>query len=588
MNNNLFIKSKQNINSDGAQVSKYSVAETFKRLINACKNGNLSMVQYLAEEDKVDISQKGSMQTNRGNRLMTALHAAVIAGQVNVVHYLLENDRRNINVKTELNPRYVDEGSTALHLAVLFLSGEKQTEIVRCLLNHGADWAITNYAGKQCWELATSINLTKLFLQYGVGLDSTRNPTSSTFAHKWAASLHKQACEIIALMMIQGVRINEPNANGLTPIMIAAIGEEGIPNLRVFEQLLNQGVQPMSKLNQINALELVGASLIFYSQFELGLKFWREAMKYRFEIKDQPHIPKPVTELSDMARIAFNDVEEFRTVEELEKLLVTDHTSLEVQAQLVYIRILGLKNDKTLSCLETFAHKLKRPDKQQEFFNYTNFILQNCDATGTYFFKEFIGFVQGWIGDLAVQSYSSPIKFASIFKSTIGILERMLVLLKNSSKDSYHFDILLTFIVNVTYTLLRKPLNAQETADFYSYLCRAIYMQKRNSLGKDLLLLACSPHFQKSSLNKFTQEKVISTFLELGADPNSKDDRGESAIHILSRSSKSCPSIRLFYEAGVPLGQVNFKGETIAKILSDYDIPFELTGVPISVIKDRL
>lgn len=93
------------------------------------------------------------------------------------------------------------------------------------------------------------IDLAKLLLKYGVGLHS-HNSTSPNIAHKWARSFDKEAFEVIAIA--NGIDIDKPNDKGLTPIMIAAIGVNGLPNnIKVLEYLLNQNVQPINRLNRM-------------------------------------------------------------------------------------------------------------------------------------------------------------------------------------------------------------------------------------------------------------------------------------------------------------------------------------------------
>ena len=89
----------------------------------------------------------------------------------------------------------------------------------------------------------------------------------------------------------------------------------------------NQNVQLNNRLSHINFLERNGAACIFENKPEKGLAFWRKAMDLR---SDEPFIPKPVTTLSDAARIAFRDVREVGTIEELGKLSSKDLDSFHL------------------------------------------------------------------------------------------------------------------------------------------------------------------------------------------------------------------------------------------------------------------
>ena len=515
-------------------------------IIEACAYGHLAIVRHLVEVRKEDINQRSRIHVRRlilDNS--TALHVAVVAYRIDIVRYLTSKSQTNIDATTgSMNSRHVAGGSTALHLAITNLYGEAQTKIVRCLLDHGADWTIKDNAGKQCWELTENYNLTKLLVHYGVGLDSTHNSTSSNIAHKWANSLDQRgACEIIEIATAKGAHIDEPNANGLTPIMIAAIGEQERPNIEAFEQLLNQEVRPIKRLDRINALELVGASLLLIDQSNLGLEYWKKAMQLRFEVKDEPSVPKQIVTLPDVARIAFRDVREVQTKEELENLLKMDPNLLKIQALLVYVRILGLKHDETLYRIYKYGHG-RYYTNDRDFLNFTYLILQICDLKKSHLH---------YIKEMAILSLGIISRPSSTFKDAIQILEDLLVILGETNEDSSSFtDAILSYLVNYSFALMTKPLTTLESDEFKRLLRRAVDMQKRDSRGHDLILLTCSPNiydwfYPKHGLTVF--EKVVSALLECGADPDSKNSNNETATQLLSRSKELNPATRLFCEA---------------------------------------
>lgn len=179
--------------------TNYTILEEIT-LITECTIGSLETVKFLVEVVKKDVNERGNIWVHNTIWLTnsTALHAAVVANRIDVVRYLMKNSPRNINATTGLNPSFEDdEGSTALHLAISHLSGKTQRKMVRCLLAHGADWTITNNAGKQCWELIpinkgstirNRIKLSKLLLQYCFRLNTKHNSKSSNIAHTWASS----------------------------------------------------------------------------------------------------------------------------------------------------------------------------------------------------------------------------------------------------------------------------------------------------------------------------------------------------------------------------------------------------------------
>lgn len=558
----------------------------------ACAYGNLSTVRRLVEYDKVDINQRGNiwmcsrtydqLPRNRLKRLVigAALHIAVASSQVDVVRYLAHNYQTNINSNEYIEYRTyglndgfaISEGSTALHLATAHLYGKEQNEIIRCLLEHGADWTINDNYGRQCWELTENKDLTKLLLEYGVGLDSKHNSRSLNIAHKWARTLDEGAYDVIANAIYKGVRIEEPNADGLTPVMIAAIGDNcRRHNVTTFKRLLKQAIQPIDRSNRIDALELFGASLILSRESDLGLKYWKKAMKLRFEVSDESVIRKSTLILPKDVQIAFKNVREVETKEELENLSMMPPSFLEIQAYLALVRILGLKNKETIPRLIEYV--VKNNSCCHQLFNYLNLFWLICDPIEPYlhFFK--------WMLHGLLSQASS--EHSPAFREVMQFLERMLALLqKTTENDNFDFiHTILWFIVQFTFVMIDKSFTTQEGFEFEHFLCRAIRMRRRDIKGNDLLLLACSLVSQSNRREKsrYPSEKVVSTLIELGADPNSKNYDNETAIHILSHYKDGLsPALKFFYD---PCS--NCTGKRIADhILRKYKIPLNVSGIP--------
>ena len=81
----------------------------------------------------------------------TLLHCAALAGRLKVVRLLLE---RNADLNVEVNSRN-NKGSTPLHLASAGYH-EGNPDIVRLLLDHGADSQARNLSGETAFEVARS------------------------------------------------------------------------------------------------------------------------------------------------------------------------------------------------------------------------------------------------------------------------------------------------------------------------------------------------------------------------------------------------------------------------------------------------
>ena len=587
-----------------------STEEAENPLILASKNGHLEEVRYLIEETRVDINLRGIFRANyRINPIYcTALHAAVLSGQLQVIDYLVNCNKLDIDAQTKaLFQNDPDGGSTALHLAVSHLNENvNQKEIVTCLLEMGADWAIVNDIGYQCWERAFDEELAKLLIDFGVGLDSSRNAKSSNIVHMWAKIWYDvYSGEVVARAMERGVNINEPDVDGLTPLMIAAIGEDGEPNRNVFDEILNQKVQPVSRFDRIIALELIGATYISDEHDpQNGIKYLKMAMELRFNVQSEP-IPKPPTALTYEAQVAFKDTCEVQTMEELMNVAHDLH-SLRVQAHLIRIRILGLKHRETMRCLTSYAIFIwnLRP---QTFLNYCNLILTNFEyeSSKLAWFHHCAKFFA--LSVVAMFRISKGMVAADdaigAFQNAMPILRKLISLLSiDSELNPGCTSFILNSIVDVVHVLLddNKPLTLQESFDLKRCLHQAVRLQKRNTKGLDLFLLSCSDHSQlnipiesecldgsvqtvKIYYRRHVSAKTVSIFIEVGSDLESVSNNGDTGLHVLANNigPKLCTSsIKMLFEAGVHLDQTNAQGKTMLDRLRDRGIKIESSIIP--------
>ena len=584
-------------------------------LILASMNGNLTEVRYLIEEANVDVDQQCnfwfndiSTQHKRHRPTITgsALHAAVLAGQLEVVYYLVHCCDLNINAQTEA--LFEDDlygGSTALHLAVLHYNQIAiQKEIVTCLIENGADWTIVNDMGEQCWELAFNVELAKLLIQFGVGLDSSRNEKSFNIAHMWAKeSLCKFADEVVSLAIEKGININEPDVDGFTPLMIAAIGKHGLSNLKVFGMIFDQKVQPISRCDRIIALELLGATYISSNRSDTeylttGFEYLKAAMELRFNFESEPPIPKPPTSLTEEAKIAFKNTCEVQTMEELESVAGDKH-SLKIQAHLIRIRILSLKHSETMCCLARYAILILDLEPQTSLY-YTHLILKNFD-----FQSSKIPWIDDYCAKLLALTVVAITRVSSgavadentrAFNNAMPIL-RQLVNLLDSESNPHKVSFILHRIVNLVHVMVDdKPLTSQESLELKSCLQQAVRLQKRDTEGFDLLLLACSEsHMRLAVITELSNRvvrpqivfyerpvsaKTISIFIEVSSDLDSVTNSGETGLHVLAYNNdprRCTSSIRMLYEAGVHLDQTNLEGKTMIDILHDWENQNELS-----------
>ena len=593
-------------------------------LILASQNGHIDVVKYLIEKCKVDVNQRLRIfygEHQAGNILEivtgTALHAAVVSGNVKVVDFLSKQGKADINslacVSTgsmhyDVNYAWYlrNESLTPLQLAVSFLCGRVQEEIVCCLLHHGADRTIHKKLGEDCWEHTSNVETTKLLIYNGIGLKST-NRSLINVLHKWARSTDDRACEVIDYAIANGADLNQMDCNGLTPMLLAATGEDS--NSDVLQLICTQSYQPVSRLDKIAGFELMGATCIQKGEKEKGLHFWETAMNLRFNIAHGPPIPKIPIAMNGSFRTAFQGISEVQHLEEMENIRLLEHNELIKQAHLVYIRTLGMNNIETIRMLYAYASSKWNMEKQS-FLNYSTFIIENCDSTEVDVWSVRKNLIFLSIATLFTFNDSEIPrgKLTTFANYAMPILRKLVSFLQQISDDNdnkKHKKFILDAIVHLTYIMANFViLSPEEVAEFECCLNQAIHLEKRtweyicisncprdtlpqfehatHVRSYDLLLLACTASrfcgefsngqnsVKNFNLTRPVSDKVISLLLKLGANPKSAAFAGDTGLHILARNHQTLasPSVKALLEAGADMLTTNRRGETMLDIMS--------------------
>ena len=150
-------------------------------LITACVNGHYDVVRFLVEVVGVDLNEFGVIYSIGHQEIRpiigTALHAAVAVGNVSAVDYLL---KAGLQVNQPIVNEKTRDGLTALHLAAIYLTGDIQFNVVFRLLYCGADFTITDHAGRQCWQLMPGVDFTMLLVQFWKKFGVTQAMTQQT------------------------------------------------------------------------------------------------------------------------------------------------------------------------------------------------------------------------------------------------------------------------------------------------------------------------------------------------------------------------------------------------------------------------
>jgi len=447
-----------------------------------------------------------------------------------------------------------------------------QLDVIQLLLDKGADV-----------NMATTMNSNDI-------LNDVETPLTQ------AVRLGK--LDVIQLFLDKGAIVNQPNSKGLAPLVIAATGfrtESNKPNEDVFRLILEVG-QSISRQSQIDALELIGATYFKNStmnsgfSFEKGMFYWRKAFALRYDVT--PVMPKPaVAGLSECARKAFA-VSEIETLEELENVsLFYDTNAFKVQALLTSYRILGMSNCLTWHLLSSHALFCWKLEDKQRFIDYNMLVLECSLSVKNPFVRESIKMTRRltlFFYFLMREASNSPSDRQLVsFSNVMPLLSGTFLSLK---MNSWYRRQLLDCVIQLTILLSSMDLTPEQSFQFKSCLYQLVHLKESfdPKTGKNLLLVACASSNVSFQREFFTQEnlslgfqycgnlpsaQVIRVLLEVGADPDSTDEAGNTGLHLLIKSGEreSSPAMQALFEAGTHVDQTNRDGQTMTDLLyKDY------------------
>ncbi len=290
--------------------------------IIAARNGHFKVVKILLTHFSVDLEQTGTVKFD-GFVIQgaTALWCAAGAGHLDIVKCLL-NHGAEVNHTTLSN-------STPLRAACF----DGRPDIVRYLVENGADISIPNKYDNTCLMIACYKGHNDV-VQYL--LEQGADPNSK--AHCGATALHFSAergyLKIVELLVKHGALLLE-NDQHMNALQIAAEGCQA-DIVEFFILHTNPSVT-----TQIEALELLGASYANDKEnydVDRCYAYLMLAMQQRYQdssniIKKSVQPPIP----------AYENRKECETVEELE-CIKEDHNALHMESLILRERILGEDN----------------------------------------------------------------------------------------------------------------------------------------------------------------------------------------------------------------------------------------------------
>lgn len=536
-------------------------------LVMACRNGHYDVAEYLVEKCGADIEQPGSVVFD-GETIEGAppLWCAAAAGHIKLVKLLV---RRGANVNSTTKTI-----STPLRAACF----DGHFEIVRFLITNGADIEIANRHGHTCLMIACyrgHIQIAELLLAWNADVNR-KSVRGNTALHDCAES---GSLEILKLLIEHKAQM-DVDSYGMTPLLAAAV----TGNTDIVEYLL--GIPELiTRKERIDALELLGATYVDKKRDMVGaLSFWKRAMDERYRRRHVIPKPKP-----QMPVQAYDCVQEICEPEELDELLA-DPDDMRMQALVIRERILGPAHPDTSYYIRyrgAVYADAGRFDRCIQLWNYALDMQQgmleplNPTTQSSFFsFAELFSFMIGEEGRQTSRGRRVPpvnrTEILNIFlKAIVEVRQGKQLLDKVPLRERDVSSLNRILLITLHLACLMTRDMPQEGTHEYEAIHKAIYdLVRINAKGKedrDALQLVHSDDVAlvgRYPICKFHSPHLTTALLKVGADVNSRDKNGNTALHWVAMSSPWRPELAIaLLDAGAHIDTVNKDKKTFKCLL---------------------
>ena len=537
-------------------------------LLRACRGDSLESIKIIIEEWGVDVNSTATY-----HRLDKTIHGvapvfvAASRGNLKLLEYLLDKGA-DLNVRTALNNSLVPHhpGMSPLHATALFLRlCRQQGSVIEFLIRNGADPSALTANGSPMWMLAGyDVNATRLLINLGMSLTQKSPQLGRTILHFWAGrTKDARSLSIVELLLAKGSDLEALDINGISPINVAAIGTNGVPNLPVLDYLLRRN--DLTPLQRIEALELAGSTILCVKDDQTSVtrafQYWNEAM----DLRDSNSIPK-LLKNSDRQAV------EWTTKNQLREL---QHSPFEYKIQAILVRhrcLSRLSIGALAGYLYPFIHpyclKLRTDHRLSKLLDVCWFMLEEAASLNGPYDKDTWVMIIKVTNALVFTLKTLKDERNAILKSdTLRISLELIVAthligVYNPSNIAANGLLMptkdhLETLVKLVSILAGLPdvLNHQIMCCLY----QLVKLNPKNQQGQNLLLTACL------RLNANDQLETVGLLLRVGADPNPVDVNGDSVLHILAARMGveiNSPTADLLLKSGTHYDNVNKKGET--------------------------
>ncbi|XP_060063835.1 protein fem-1 homolog CG6966-like [Ylistrum balloti] len=312
---------------------KVIVNEKFKNktaLFHACFRGEIDIVRFLLENCMPDLEATGTHvveEDESSEHIVPPIWSAAISGRLDIAKALIENGA-NVHGCS-------DTKSTAVRAACY----SNNVDMVKYLVEHGADVNIPNKNGATCLMNAIECKeLCEFLIQSGAKVNAQESGRDKLTALHYAVNYQK--LDTIKVLLKHGADVNLKTVDGISSVLLAAL-----LNLKVITHFfIDSEDLPIPIVDKINAIELLGAKSIDYSQYTEAIEWWTKGI----EMRELHQISKQLPDHRDL----YGDAKEPETMKELIDMEITS-VNMYLMAALVKERILGpLSQDSLLGAIQ--------------------------------------------------------------------------------------------------------------------------------------------------------------------------------------------------------------------------------------------